>query len=352
MSNGIMNDPTGALRRQAEARLMEREALLTISPEELSPAAMREALYQLQVHQIELEMQNEELRLTQLKLDTAHKRYFDLYDLAPVGYCTVSEEGRILEANIAAAALLGETRADLAGERFSRFINPAHQDVYYLYRKQVFVSGEPQSCQLCMIRRDGAQVWVQLVTTTTDVEDGVIVQRMVLHDVTERLRLDGLLKQKNSELEEARSLADKANLAKSEFLSSMSHELRTPLSAILGFTQLLESGQPEPTPGQRRSMDQILKAGWYLLELINEILDLALIESGKLSLSMEAVSLTEVMQECRAMVEPLAQQRGIRLSFPRLQMPFYVRADRTRVKQVLVNLLSNAIKYNLSLIHI
>ena len=101
--------------------------------------------------------------------------------------------------------------------------------------------------------------------------------------------------------------ADKANRAKSDFLSSMSHELRTPLNAILGFAQLLETGTPAPTPTQKRNIEQILKAGWYLLELINEVLDLALIESGRLTLSNEPVSLAEVLLECRAMIEPQAQ---------------------------------------------
>jgi PAS domain S-box-containing protein len=148
------------------------------------------------------------------------------------------------------------------------------------------------------------------------------------------------------ELHKAMSIAEKANLAKSDFLSSMSHELRTPLGAILGFAQLMESGSPQPTPSQKRSIDQILKAGWYLLELINEVLDLSLIESGKLSLSPEPVSLAEVIRECQTMIEPQARQRGIRVGFPRLETPYFVKADRTRVKQVLINLLSNAIKYN------
>lgn len=148
------------------------------------------------------------------------------------------------------------------------------------------------------------------------------------------------------QLESAKLVAEKANLAKSDFLSSMSHELRSPLNAILGFAQLLESGSPPPTPTQRASLDQILKAGWYLLGLINEILDLALIESGKLSLSLEPMSLSEVLLDCQAMIEPQAQKKGIRISFPQFDSPYFVHADRTRVKQVLINLLSNAIKYN------
>jgi PAS domain S-box-containing protein len=153
-------------------------------------------------------------------------------------------------------------------------------------------------------------------------------------------------KRVESELNAAMAAAEKANSAKSEFLSSMSHELRTPLNAILGFAQLLEGGSPLPTSAQKRSIDQILKAGWYLLELINEILDLALIESGKLTLSSEPIALVEVMLECRAMIEPQAQKRGISMTFPRFETPCYVEADRTRIKQVLINLLFNAIKYN------
>jgi len=153
-------------------------------------------------------------------------------------------------------------------------------------------------------------------------------------------------KQVEFELTNAIAVAEKANLAKSAFLSSMSHELRTPLSAILGFAQLMESGTPAPTASQTRSIDQILKAGWYLLELINEILDLALIESGKLPVSLEPVSLSEVVHECQAMIEPQAEKRGIRMTFPKFDIPYFVKGDRTRVKQVLINLLSNAIKYN------
>ncbi|MFA7406174.1 MAG: ATP-binding protein, partial [Pelobacteraceae bacterium] len=208
--------------------------------------------------------------------------------------------------------------------------------------------------ELTYIRKDGSRFpAVVSVTALRDAQAAIIGYLLIGTDNTarkqveaERARLDQVLLDKNAELESAKLTAEKANLAKSNFLSSMSHELRTPLNAILGFAQLIESGAPEPTSTQKRSIDQILKAGWYLLELINEILDLALIESGKLSLSLEPVSLAEVMQECEAMIEPQAQKRGISVTFTRFETPYFVNADRTRVKQVLINLLSNAIKYN------
>jgi signal transduction histidine kinase/DNA-binding response OmpR family regulator len=152
---------------------------------------------------------------------------------------------------------------------------------------------------------------------------------------------------RRQEAEEAKNQADAATRAKSEFLSSMSHELRSPLNAILGFAQLMDSDSPAPTPTQKESIAQILQAGWHLLKLINEILDLAKIESGQVPLSREPVSLAEVMLECQGMIEPQAQQRDIHMTFPRFDIPCFVLADRTRLKQVIINLISNAIKYNI-----
>lgn len=200
--------------------------------------------------------------------------------------------------------------------------------------------GIEDNYELTYIRKDGSRFPAIIsITALRDDYNDIIGYLLIGADNSVR-------KQVELDLHDAMALADKANLAKSDFLSSMSHELRTPLSAILGFAQLIESGSPAPTPSQKRSIDQILQAGWYLLRLINEILDLALIESGKLSLSMEPISLNEVMQECQSMIEPQAQKRGITVHFPQSQVFYFVKADRTRVKQVLINLLSNAIKYN------
>ncbi|MHB8948074.1 MAG: sensor histidine kinase [Rhodoferax sp.] len=148
------------------------------------------------------------------------------------------------------------------------------------------------------------------------------------------------------QLESAKCLAEKSNLAKSEFLSSMSHELRTPLNAILGFAQLIESGSPTLTPTQNANIAQILQAGWHLLNLVNQILDLAVIEAGKLPVSREPVLLIDVIPECLALVESKAKKHSIHVTLMPFDNSWFVMADPTRVKQVLINLLTNAIKYN------
>ncbi len=456
-----------SLRPQAEARLLEKTALLPEPTGPLSPEQVQQVLHELQVHKIELEMQNEELRDSQLALDQERARYFDLYDLAPVGYCTVSEQGLIKQANLTAASLLGTTRSELLKQRWTRFIHPDDADLYYLQRKRLLESGEPQSCEFRMNRTDGTLFWGQWAATVSETAHDGLELRTVLSDITERKRTEQALKERNERYEnlftsmdegfciiemifdergkpvdyrflelnpsfqrqtglhdavgkrvrellpnlethwyeiygkvaqtgepirvvqeaselsgrwfdvhasrlggpeshkvaivfndatervhvekmlrEAKESADRANRAKSEFLSNMSHELRTPLNAILGFAQLIEEGLPPPTAKQKRNIDYILKAGWYLLALVDEILDLAVIESGRLSLTMDAVSVDEVMRECRAMVEQLARTRGLRMSFPSFPTPCHVKADRNRLKQIVSNLLSNAIKYN------
>jgi PAS domain S-box-containing protein len=207
---------------------------------------------------------------------------------------------------------------------------------------------------LTYLRKDGSRLPALVsVTALRDAIGKVIGYLLIGTDNTARKQveaaqalLDLRLHETNAELEKARAAAEKANLAKSEFLSAMSHELRTPLNAVLGFAQLMASEVPPPPPAQQRSIDQILKGGWYLLRLINEILDLAMIESGKVTMSQESMSLSEVLADCQGMIEPQAEKRGIRLEFSRPETKFYVHADRTRVKQVMINLLSNAIKYN------
>ena len=253
--------------------------------------------------------------------------------------------GIITDINQQMEALTGCTRDELIGAPFKNyFTDPARAESSIM---RVVREGKVTNYELTARARDGRETVVSYNATTLHDRDrklrGVFA---AARDVTERKRFELTLQENNVELESAIAAADRANLAKSNFLSSMSHELRTPLNAILGFAQIMGSDTPLPTPAQKASIDQILQAGWYLLELINEILDLALIESGKLSISREPVALNEVMAECQSMIEPQATKRGIHMNFPRFDTPTFVSADRTRVKQVLINLFSNAIKYN------
>jgi PAS domain S-box-containing protein len=253
--------------------------------------------------------------------------------------------GIITDVNKQMEALTGCTRDELIGAPFKNyFTDPerAEAGIKLMLREKKLSNYELTACA-----RDGKTTVVSYNATTFYDRDrklqGVFA---AARDITERKLMDQAIEEQNVELKRARAAAEKANLAKSEFLSSMSHELRSPLNAILGFAQLINSDSPAPTPSQTASIDQILHAGWYLLELINEILDLAQIESGRLALSSEPTSLAEVMSECQAMIEPQGQKRGIKMTFPHFDRPCFVNADRTRLKQVLINLLSNAIKYN------
>jgi PAS domain S-box-containing protein len=258
---------------------------------------------------------------------------------------TTDPHGIITDVNQQMEALTGCTRDELIGARFKDYFTDPEQAEAAI--KRVLGGSKVTDYELTARARDGKETVVSYNATTFHDRDrklrGVFA---AARDVTERKRFERALQENNVELERARAAAEKANLAKSDFLSSMSHELRSPLNAILGFAQLINSDTPPPTASQAASIEQILNGGWYLLELINEILDLAQIESGKLALSREPTSLAEVLLECQAMIEPQAQKRGIKMIFPQPEIPRFVDADRTRLKQVLINLLSNAIKYN------
>jgi signal transduction histidine kinase/ActR/RegA family two-component response regulator len=265
-----------------------------------------------------------------------------------LGYDAADVVNRISPADISDPQELIARARSLSAE-IGTAINPGFEALVFKASR-----GIEDIYELTYIRKDGSRFpAVVSVTALRDDRGAVIGYLLIGTDntarkeiETERQRLDQALKEQNVELEAARAAAEKANLAKSDFLSSMSHELRSPLNAILGFAQLMESESPLPTPSQKESIDRILQSGWHLLTLINEILDLAKVESRQVPLSEEPVSLSEVISECRDMVEPQALQRGIRLAFPGGDLPWYVMADRTRLKQILINLLSNAIKYN------
>src|SRR3954463_13670343 len=216
---------------------------------------------------------------------------------------TTDPAGIITDVNKQTEALTGCTRDELIGAPFKNyFTDPERAEAGI---KRVLSGSKVTDYELTARARDGKETVVSYNATTFHDRDrnlqGVFA---AARDVTERKRFELALQENNIELERARAAAEKAKLAKSDFLSGMSHELRSPLNAILGFAQLMSSETPPPTPSQMASIDPILRAGWYLLDLINEILDLAQVESGKLALSLEPTSLAEVLEECHGMIEP------------------------------------------------
>jgi len=258
---------------------------------------------------------------------------------------TTDPSGIITDVNKQMETLTGCTRDELIGAPFkNNFTDPERAEAGI---KLVLREKKITNYELTARARDAKETVVSYNATTFYDRDRTLQGVFAAaRDVTERKRFERALQETNIELENAKSAAEKANLAKSDFLSSMSHELRSPLNAILGFAQLMEGAVPVPTAAQAERIAQILQAGWHLLKLINEVLDLAAVESGKVSLSLESVALADVMSECRTMMEPQAQKRHIHMTFPGGDHPLHVRADRTRLKQIIINLLSNAIKYN------
>jgi PAS domain S-box-containing protein len=258
---------------------------------------------------------------------------------------TTDPVGIITDVNRQMESLTGCTRDELVGAPFKKFFtNPERAEAAInlaLNDKKV------TDYELTARSRDGLETVVSYnATTFYNRERSLLGVFAAARDVTERKRLDGLLEEKNLELEAARAVAEKANSAKSNFLSSMSHELRSPMNAILGFAQLMESEVPALNDLQQGRVSQILHAGWHLLDLINEVLDLTKIESRQIQHFMEPVHLGKILDECRGMVQPQAQRCGISMRFAPVEEELFVLADNTRVKQVLINLLTNAIKYN------
>jgi PAS domain S-box-containing protein len=245
---------------------------------------------------------------------------------------------RFVRQNRAGEELLGHSRADMIGKTDYDFFPPEEADFFTSKDREVLEAGRVVDISEEPIDTATGRRYLHTRKIPIVDEEGRPVYLLgISEDITER-------KQAADALQAARDEAERANRAKTEFLSRMSHELRTPLNAILGFAQLLEL---ERLPDeQREHVDYILSAGRHLLDLINEILDISRIESGQLTLSAEPVEVSDVVSEVAALVGPAADMRGIHVSTGESACDQHVMADRQRLKQVLLNLTSNAIKYN------
>jgi protein-histidine pros-kinase len=270
----------------------------------------------------------------------AEEQFRILVEASPNGMLMVDGEGTILLINTQIEAQFGYKREELLGQSVELLVPGTMRTRHRQHRKEFFAHPKPRQMgmvrDLLGLRKDGSEVPLEISLNPIQTAEGLRVLASIV-DITERKQLE--------ESRLAKLSADRANQAKSEFLSRMSHELRTPLNAVLGYAQMLEMDPLSPKQVQR--VQHILKGGRHLLALINEVLDITRIEAGRMTLSLEPVLVATVIGEAVDMVRPQAVARRIQLVIPVAQgEPVYVLAEQQRLKQVLLNLLSNGVKYN------
>jgi PAS domain S-box-containing protein len=305
-------------------------------------AAVVERTAELQQRSSELQVEAAQRQRTAIALRDSQQRLRNILDHAPIGVAYTDTEGRIREANPYLRELLGTTSDRLKGLPMTRLLHADDREVERAARARLAAGETPMArAQLRCVAADGrviaTRASISVLRGARDKEPRRMV--WVIEDITEHLALE--------EAQRAREGAEAANRAKSDFLSRMSHELRTPLNALLGFTQLLELDRKQPLATHQLDWTaQMRQAGWHLLHMINDTLDLSRIEAGHVELEPRTLDLAELIHAAQALVQQAADKRRIGIESHLGPGARAVIGDVTRVKQILTNLLSNAVKYN------
>ena len=318
-----------SLRAEAEKRLARSSGIKPA--QEGKPC--EDIVHELNVHQIELEMQNESLRKTQLDLEESRDRYADLYDFAPLGYFTFSHKGIIEEVNLTGASLLGVERKKLLSRGFGGFVDEMDIPRWDRHLIDVKQNKEKQNCELLLKREHGSSFYARLESVRTDLSDGSFAVRSIVSDITEHKnaeRIRTLNEQLNNQVDELNA-----------FAYSVAHDLRTPLRHISGFIELLQRKLRDyPDVEARDHMDTIHEASQKMSVLIDNLLDLSRL--GRAAMQMRKVNLNALVSEVLREIRGELKEREISWEIDELPVVF---GDQTLLRLVMVNLISNAVKF-------
>ena len=327
----IQPDDTPDLKLRADATARADADPVPENIGSLSPEEIRRTLHELRVHQIELELQNEELRRTQRELEESQALYVDLYDFAPVGYCTLSEEGLILKANLTIASLLGMPRSSLARAPLSRFIVPASEDLYYHHRKHLLETGTPQACELQMLRRDATPFWARVEATAGQDAGDTPVCHLVMSDITERKLAEAEKEKLQGQLAQSQKMESIGRLA-----GGIAHEFNNQLTVINGYSHLALR-QMLPGNPQFQNLTEILLAGQRSANLVGQLLAF----SRKQVLQPEVLSVNVTVSNMAHMLRRLVgDDIEVVVHLDPAIAP--VEADRHQVERMVMNLVANA----------